>query len=169
MNIQQIINREIKYNYLNKVQASLDAYGMTLADLKTYERVGKSYYGFPDTIFTKRFGKKTNLPEHQHSCLCEHDIVQQCYLCPRGSTNVDDVIVVGNHCIKKFGFCKAINGDANHKTQCDLCGASVHKKGIARHQKRPCCIKNRKINSNDNNDNDTESTKSGSSNSVDTV
>jgi len=169
MNIQQIINREIKYKYLDRVQASLDAYDITLADLQTYEPVGKSNHGFPNTIFTKRFGKQTKIPEHQHSCLCEHAIVEQCYLCPRGSTNVDDVIVLGNHCIKTFGFSKAINGDARQKIQCDLCGASVHKKGIARHKKRPCCINNRKINNNDNNDNDTESTKSGSSNSVDTV
>ena len=167
MNIQQIINREIKYKYLDRVQASLDAYDITLADLQTYEPVGKSNHGFPNTIFTKRFGKQTKIPEHQHSCLCEHAIVEQCYLCPRGSTNVDDIIVLGNHCIKRFGFSKAINGNVNHKIQCDLCGASVHKKGIARHQKRPCCIKNRKINNNDNNDNDTESTKSGDSNSVD--
>ena len=166
MNIQQIINREIKYNYLDKVQASLDAYDITLADLKTYERVGKSNHGVPDTIYTQRFGKKAGIPEHQHSCLCEHAIVEQCYLCPRGSTNVDDVIVLGNQCIKRFGFSKAINGDASHKIQCDLCGASVHKKGIARHKKRPCCIKNRKINNNDNNDNDTESTKSGDCSSV---
>ena len=169
MNIQQIINREIKYKYLDRVQASLDAYDITLADLKTYEPVGKSNHGFPNTIFTKRFGKQTKIPEHQHSCLCEHAIVEQCYLCPRGSTNVDDIIVLGNHCIKTFGFSKAINGDARQKIHCDLCEASVHKKGIARHKKRPCCIKNRKINNNDNNDNDTESTKSGSSNSVDTV
>ena len=169
MNIQQIINREIKYNYLDRVQASLDAYDITLTDLKTYEPVGKSNHGFPNTIFTKRFGKQTKLPEHQHSCLCEHAIVEQCYLCPRGSTNVDDVIVFGNHCIKSFGFSKAINGDARQKIHCDLCGASVHKKGIARHKKRPRCSNNRKINNNDNNDNDTESTKSGNSTSVDTV
>ena len=169
MNIQQIINREIKYKYLDRVQASLDAYDITLADLQTYEPIGKSNHGFPNTIFTKRFGKQTKIPEHQHSCLCEHAIVEQCYLCPRGSTNVDDIIVLGNHCIKRFGFSKAINGDAKQKIQCDLCGASVHKKGLARHKKRPCCINNRKINNNDNNDNDTESTKSGSSNSVDTV
>ena len=162
MNIQQIINREIKYNYLDRVQSSLNAYDITLADLKTYERVGRSNHGVPDTIYATRFGKKAGIPKHQHSCLCGHAIVEQCYLCPSGSNDVDDIIVLGNQCIKTFGFHKAVNGDASQKIQCDLCGASVHKKGIARHKKRPCCIKNRKTN---NHDNDTESIKSGSSNS----
>ena len=26
------------------------------------------------------------------------------YICPEGSTNVDDIIIVGNHCIKQWGY-----------------------------------------------------------------
>ena len=83
-------------------------------------------------------------------------------LCPTDFNNLDDIIVVGNHCIKRFGFSKAINGDVNKKIQCELCGASVCKNGIARHKKRQCCINNRKK----NNEDDTESTKNGSGNSA---
>ena len=36
--------------------------------------------------------------------------MQQCYLCPQGSTNVENVIVVGNHCSCKWGFEAAIRG-----------------------------------------------------------
>ena len=60
---------------------------------------------------------------------------------------------------KTFGCRKAIDGDASQKIQGDLCGASLHEKGIARHKKRPCCINNRKIDNNDNDDNDIASTK----------
>ena len=158
MNIQKIVSGQIRYNYLDRVKASLSARNLTFNDLKTHERVGRSNHNVPDTIYMKKFGKTAKLPEHQNVCLCGHAIVEQCYLCPTGSNNVDDIIVVGNHCIKRFGFSNAVNGDASKKIQCDLCGALVCKKGIARHKRTPRCINNRKINDKDN---DTESTKSG--------
>ena len=78
MNIQQIINREIKYDYIGQAQTALDAYDLTLADLNTYEPIGRSNHQVLDTIYTKRFGEKANLLKHKFTCLCGHVIVEQC-------------------------------------------------------------------------------------------
>ena len=160
MNIQKIIAKEIKYNYLNRVQDSLSEYGLTLSDLQTYKRVGTSIYGVPDFTYDQRFGKDADLPDEQEFCLCGHGIVQQCYLMPENSNDINDIITVGNRCVKRWGFNPAVRGDPNKKVECNLCGARVRKSGLSRHQKRPCCKNNIKQ---CNNDNDTASTTTGGS------
>ena len=156
MNIDEIIRGEKKYNYLDTVQASLNEFGLKLEDLKTYKRVGKSRNGVSDTIFKQNFGKDCKLPEHQNACICGHPIVEQCYLCPE-SNDVNDILVVGNHCIKRMGFDPAIRGKLENKIKCDLCGSLVLKKGMARHKKTTKCKNNVIDKSNNNTDNATES------------
>ena len=163
MNIDAIIRREQKYNYLDAVKASLNKFGLRLEDLKTYKRVGKSNHGVPDTIFKQNFGKDCKLPEHQNACICGHHIVEQCYLCPE-SNDVNDILVVGNHCIKRMGFDPAIRGKLENKIKCDLCGSLVLKRGMARHKRTTKC-KNNTINKLSN-DSTTESTTCSDAGSV---
>jgi hypothetical protein len=113
-------------------------------------------------VFVDKFGD-VKPPEYRHVCLCGHFIMEQCYLCPENSKDVNDIIVVGNHCIDTWGFKRAKWGKGK-KVECDVCGCTVNRSGLARHKKRPCCIKHKC-----SKDNDTESTKSGDSNSVDSV
>jgi hypothetical protein len=40
---------------------------------------------------------KIKLPRHKENCVCCHDIRENCYI-----TNGDDIIVLGNCCIKRF-------------------------------------------------------------------
>ena len=141
MNIDKIIRREKRYNYLDNVQASLSEFGLTLTDLKTYKRVGRSNGGDADTIFKQNFGKDCKLPDHRNVCLCGHQIVEQCCLCPE-SNDVNDILVVGNRCIKTWGFDPAIRGKLENKIKCDLCGSLVNKKGIAKHKKTGKCRNN---------------------------
>ena len=160
MNIESIIKRVKKYDYLDKVESALSHKGLTLNDLKSYERIGRAKDGeTPDTIFTSRYGKHCQTPTFQRHCLCGHRIQEQCYLCPEGSKNVCEIVVVGNHCIKTWGFNNAVRGDPKSKIECDLCGSMVSKKGMAKHKKTMKCKNNRK----NNNDNDTESTRSSDS------
>ena len=163
MNIDAIIRREQRYNYLDAVKASLNKFGLRLEDLKNYKRVGKSNHGVPDTIFKQNFGKDCKLPEHQNACICGHHIVEQCYLCPE-SNDVNDILVVGNHCIKRMGFDPAIRGKLENKIKCDLCGSLVLKRGMARHKRTTKC-KNNVINKLSN-DSTTESTTCSDAGSV---
>ena len=70
--------------------------------------------------------------------MCGHRIVEQCYLCPADSNNPNDILVLGNHCINKWGFTPAIRGKGK-KVECELCGSMVNKSGLARHQKTTKC------------------------------
>ena len=143
MNIDKILNQEIKYNYLDRVEDALKAKGLTFKDLKCYERCGRSKNGLkPDTIFKNKFGENVKPPDFKPTCLCGHRIVEQCYLCPEGSNDINDVITLGNHCIKKWGFDPAIRGKIENKVKCDLCGSLVNKKGFARHKKTQNCKNN---------------------------
>jgi hypothetical protein len=159
-NIDKILRRELKYIYLNKVENGLTEYNLTFRDLNNYVRCGRSpAFCKPDKVFVDRFGD-VKPPEHRSVCLCGHLIMEQCYLCPENSKDVNDIIVVGNHCIDTWGFKRAKWGKGK-KVECDVCGCTVNKSGLARHKKRPCCIKHKC-----SKDNDTESTKSGDSTSV---
>ena len=58
MNIDKILNQEIKYNYLDRVEDALKVRGLTFKDLKGYQRSGRSWAGMkPDTIFKNKFGE----------------------------------------------------------------------------------------------------------------
>ena len=163
MNIDKIIQNITQYNYLDRVEESLSALNLTFTDLKHYRRSGSSRHGIPDPIFKQTFGSDAKLPEIKRVCLCGHSIVEQCYLCPKDSNNPDDIIVLGNHCIKKWGFTPAIRGKGK-KVECDVCGAVVNKAGITRHKKTTKC-KNNTINK-VSNDSTTESTNCSDSGSV---
>ena len=70
----------------------------------------------------------------------------QCYLCPEGSKDINDVITVGNHCIKEWGIIPAIKGNGQ-KVKCEFCGSTVNKSVIKRHQQTIKC-RNRNTGSN---------------------
>ena len=121
---------------LDKIEASLNTKrkGLTFSDLKNYDKVGSSDFERPDFAFLTRFGKAAKLPIFQSNCLCGHEIRQQCYVCPKNSTNTDDIITFGNHCIGKCGYAPAIRG-IGVKVKCERCGSTVNKTGLKRHQK----------------------------------
>ena len=95
--------------------------------------VGSSNHGRTDSVFKSYFGNDAKIPIHQNRCLCGHEITQQCYLCPEGSKNIDDIIAVGNNCINKWGYDPAIRGKGV-KVKCNCCGVTVHTTEIKRHQ-----------------------------------
>ena len=86
-------------------------------------------HGRTDSAFRSYFGDDANIPLHKNRCLCGHEITQQCYLCPEGSTNIDDILTVGNRCIHKWGYDPANRGKGV-KVKCNCCGATVNKTGI---------------------------------------
>ena len=139
MNIDKIIADELRTCYLDKVEKSLKRIGLTFSDLKKYVRVGKSKYGISgDTAFKSYFGNDAKIPRHVESCICGHEITEQCYLCPEGSKHINDIITVGNKCIHKWGYDPAIRGKGE-KVKCECCGATVNKTGIKRHQQILTC------------------------------
>ena len=110
MSIDKIISKEIPYNLSDEIEASLNKKGLTFSDLKNYDKVGSSDFERPDFAFLTRFGKGSKLPIFQSNCLRGHEIRQQCYVCPKNSTNTDDIITFGNRCIGKCGHAPAIRG-----------------------------------------------------------
>ena len=138
MNIDKILSKERQYNYLDRVEDSLSSKGLTFSDLKNYIRCGSSTHGVPTKVLVDKFGKDVQLPENQAACLCGHRIVEQCYLCPKDNQDLNQAIVVGNHCIKKWGIRPTMRGKGSN-VECDICGSMVNKSGLARHQKRPKC------------------------------
>ena len=115
--------------YLNIIEKSLDQIGLTFTDLKGYLKVGSSNHGTRDAAFKSYFGEYAQIPSRVESCLCGHEIIEQCYLCPEGSNNIDDILIVGNICIHKWGYDTAIRGKGV-KVKCECCGATVNKVGI---------------------------------------
>ena len=139
MNIDKILlSKERQYNYLDNVEASLKDKGLTFLDLKQYIRCGSSKHGVPSPVLTNKFGKGAELPEQKLVCLCGHRIVEQCYLCPTDNQDLNQALIVGNHCIKKWGIKPTMRGKGL-KVECDVCGSMVNKSGLARHQNRPKC------------------------------
>lgn len=139
MNIESIIANELRYSYINKVENSLQDLGLTFNDLKNYVRVGNSKPGIGgNSVFKNYFGHDAELPIFKENCLCGHEIKVQCYLCPEGSKDINDIITVGNHCIKKWGISPAIKGNGP-KVKCEFCGSTVNKSGIKRHQQTIKC------------------------------
>ena len=141
MNIDKILSKELKYKYLNNVKGGLNKLNLSFEDLNNYVRCGrvKGKGEKPDSVFTDRFGD-VDPPAPTSSCLCGHFIIEQCYLCPKDSHDVKDIIIVGNECIERWGFKKTIWGKGE-KIECDICGSIVNKSGISSHKKREKCKK----------------------------
>ena len=104
MNIDKTIANELKSSYVYRIENSLNKIGLTFTDLKGYLKVGSSKYGNRDSAFKSYFGNDAKISRHVESCICGHEITEQCYICPEGSENIDDVIIVGNRCIHKWGY-----------------------------------------------------------------
>ena len=138
MSIDKIIAKELQYRYLDRVEAALKERGLTFTDLKDCAKVGSSKFGKSDSGFKSYFGNDAKIPIHKKKCLCGHEITQQCYLCPEGSTNIDDIIIVGNQCINRWGYDPAIRGKSD-KVKCNCCGVTVNKPRIKRHQETLTC------------------------------
>ena len=86
-------------------------------------------HGVSDSAFRSYSGHDAEIPLRNNRCLCDHEITEQCYLCPEGSKNMDDIIIVGNRCIHKWGYDPAIRGKGV-KVKCECCEATVNKAGI---------------------------------------
>ena len=147
MGIDKIIADESRSIYLNKVEKALNILGLTFSDLNNYIRIGTSNHGRRDTAFKSYFGEYAKFPRHAESCICGHEMTGQCYLCPEGSNNIDDILIVGNRCINKWGYDPAIRGKGV-KVKCECCGATVNKAGIKRHQETLQCRNRRDTASN---------------------
>ena len=61
--------------------------------------------------------------------------------------NIDDIEIVGNKCINKWGYDPAIRGKGV-KVKCDCCGVTVNKTGTKTHQETLKCINRRDTASN---------------------
>ena len=138
MNIDKIIANELKSSYVYRIENSLNKIGLTFTDLKGYLKVGSSNLGRRDSAFKSYFGEYSKLPSRAERCLCGQGITEQCYICPEGSKNIDDVIIVGNRCIHKWGYDSANRGKGE-QIKCNCCGATVNKTGIKRHQQTLKC------------------------------
>ena len=87
MDIDRLIADESKSSYVNRVERTLNNRGLTFTDLKNYIRVGSSIHGITDAAFNSYFGDDADIPIRKNHCLCDHEIIEQCYLCPEGSKN----------------------------------------------------------------------------------
>ena len=98
MNIDRTIADESKSSYANRVERSLNNIGLTFHDFKNHIRVGSSNHGKTDADFKSYFGDEDDakIPIHKTHCICNHEIIEQCYLCPGDSKNIDDIIVMGS-------------------------------------------------------------------------
>ena len=68
---------------------------MTVDEIKTWTYCGgnqNSHYNY----FKLRFPNE-ELPDYQSNCLCNHKIIENCYI-----TKNDEIIILGNCCIKRF-------------------------------------------------------------------
>ena len=133
--------------YLSRGQESLNELGLILSAFNNYKHSGRSMHGEPDSLCKNNFGANVELPDLKPACLCGHRIVEQCYTCPEGSSNPDDIIVVGNRCITKWGVVPAIRGNGN-EIMCEHCGVTINKYGLRRHQTTNKCKHNRDTSSN---------------------
>ena len=119
------------YIVLDRVEHALNERGMTFTDLNNWLTVGSCKFGKADSGFKSYFEHDAKLQLHTDKCLCGHEITQQCHLCPEGSTNIDDFIIVGNQCIHRWGYDPAIRGKGD-KVKCECCGVAVNKSGITK-------------------------------------
>ena len=148
MNIENIIADESRSSYLNKVENALKILGLTFSDLKRCVRVGRSKSGISgDSAVKSYFGNDAKIPRPKERCLCGHELTEQCYLCPEGSKNIDDILTVGNRCINQWGYDRAVIGNGE-KVKYEFCGATVNKTGIKRHQQTINCRSRRDTASN---------------------
>ena len=129
MNIDKLIANELKYNYVTRIEQSLNQLGLTFTDSKGYLKVGCSNHGRRDAAFKSYFGEYAQIPSRVGCCLCGHEIIEQCYLCPEGSKSIDDILIVGNRCIHQWGYDRAVRGKGE-TNKCICCGATVNKTGI---------------------------------------
>lgn len=73
--------------------------------------------------YWKLVNKDKKLPKHESNCVCNHHIEENCYI-----TNGDDILVLGNCCIKAFVIkcnrtCEICGDTHRNRTdnKCNLC------------------------------------------------
>ena len=153
--MDKVIAKDLRYIYIyiyrererDRVENALNERGMTFTDLKNCSKVGSSKFGKSDSGFKSYFGNDAKIPLHEKKCRCGHEITQQCYLCPEGSTNIDDIIIVGNQCLNRWGYDPAIRVKGD-QVKCECCGVAVNKSGVKRHQETLTCRNRRDTASN---------------------
>lgn len=123
-------------------------YGLSKEDLETQEFTYRGgdygrHYNYFKLCYRKELKDNPNwqLAPHTDKCICDHDIVKNCYLVNKDG----DVLVLGNCCIKRYmpenrkcRTCeKCGKSHLNRKVNrcndcrvglCDLCDRPIHKK-----------------------------------------
>ena len=104
-----IANKCFTWKSVTTVQDNLtDFYpqlNITVTDLNEYTQCGYSYEGSPgtqDNYFKAVFGSRPHPPKKEQ-CICGQPIKVQCYVWPKKDMRYENIIVVGNECIDKFG------------------------------------------------------------------
>jgi hypothetical protein len=125
--------------YNDRILNTLRCLQISEEEFNKYERCGRMEQGMePNKIFKSIYGDDATPPDITSECICEHIIKEQCYLRPKGSTNISDIVIVGNSCINRYGYQKAVWGKGE-KIQCEICDATVGKKSYKRHQQTATC------------------------------
>ena len=85
-------------------------------------------FAIPDVYFKLCFGNALP-PPVQAKCLCGQRIKEQCYRCPKNNPTPEQVIVVGNECIGRFGVMKGhmceIRGVKHLNRSFNVCGVYI--------------------------------------------
>ena len=76
--------------------AGLEKLGYTIEDLKHFKYAGGDKGA--NASYFATCGLLDEKPSHKSKCICEHDIVENCYIVDRDG----NVLILGNCCIKKF-------------------------------------------------------------------
>lgn len=132
-------NKTVKF--WKKFINGLEEMGLTYEEVKTYICVGGVH--LKERGMTLSYEKKSYrykrfsdyfpndiLPEYKDICVCGHEIHENCFIIKPESKNVNEIIIVGNCCVKRFI-------DNGLSQICEIC-KSKHK---ARDSKR--CVKHK--------------------------
>ena len=90
---------QINNIYFKNFCKNLEALGLTYEEVKRDYKYSGGTKGRHKNYFDLCF-PMNNRPDKIQSCLCEHPIVENCYLSK--DLDYDTILIVGNCCIKKF-------------------------------------------------------------------
>jgi len=101
--------------YLERISNTLSTdYGIELKDLENYIYYGGDYDEHESYYFNTL--KQKEQPSHKDYCICKHRIERNCYINTKETPCLDNIIIVGSCCIKKY-----IPEDQRKRT-CEKCG-----------------------------------------------
>jgi hypothetical protein len=100
--------------YIRKISTNLQKLDLSFEDFQNSIYCGgdhDEHLNYWNQYWTTKKIYDKKLPEHNEKCLCEHPIEKNCYVHNR---ETDQIIVLGNCCIKRFV--------TKSKRTCDRCG-----------------------------------------------